>query len=305
MCRVLIYLGEQETPIYDLLYGPDNSLAHQSYAPQLMRAIQNLAGLGFCAWSRHSYQADSPYFYKTTRMPFYDKNLYHLSKKITTNCFLAHVRGVRYSTQETIADQNVHPFKFDNSPFAFAHNGNLVHMDAMKQAIFSEINREIFAQIKGATDSEWIYALFLTRLAAYHEPATIEEASDALVSTLSILRTARQKLGIAEASPVNLFLTNGQYLLVTRFVYDFGCYKAMTLPFFPEYHSLWATFGEHYGIYDGVYKMHGCSRRNNILIASEPLTCDRTTWIELPEYSLTKAWLENNEIFFRTEDLVV
>lgn len=93
MCRVLIYLGQQETPIYDLLYGPDNSLAHQSYAPQLMHHIQNLAGLGFCAWSQSSYSPDEPFYYKTTQLPFFDKNLHRLSKKISASCFLGHVRG--------------------------------------------------------------------------------------------------------------------------------------------------------------------------------------------------------------------
>jgi len=298
-------LGQQETPIYDLLYGPDNSLAHQSYAPQLMHHIQNLAGLGLCAWSHHSVNAELPFYYKTTELPFFDKNLYRLSKKIVTNCMLAHVRGVEYSTNETVADQNVHPFKLENTQIAFAHNGNLSGMSEMKQMLTSRIKPEIYSQIKGTTDSEWIYSLFLTQLQDYTAEISLDEAWDALLKTLIILREIREECGINEASPVNLFVTNGKYLIVTRFVYDFGCNINKVHKAFLEYHSLWATFGEHYGIHDGVYKMLGSDKRRNILFASEPLTNDRTAWIELPEYSITKAWIENDEVIFRTHDLIV
>lgn len=303
MCRVLIYLGQQETPIYDLLYGPDNSLAHQSYAPKLMSHIQNLAGLGFCAWSKNSFRPDLPFFYKTTELPFFDKNLYRLSRKITTDCLLAHVRGVEYSTNETVADQNVHPFKLEGTQLAFAHNGNLAEMPTMKRALIDYIKPDIYAQIRGTTDSEWIYSLFLSQLRDYTQDVSLDEAWQALITTLEIISNVRKKNQIQESSPVNLFVTNGNYLIVTRFVYDFGCDITKVKKAFLEYHSLWATFGEYYGVFDGVYRMQGSGERRNILFASEPLTADRTAWIELPEYTITKAWKEDNQIKFRTHDL--
>ncbi|WP_419419854.1 class II glutamine amidotransferase [Legionella sp. D16C41] len=304
MCRVLIYLGKQEVVLYDLLYAPDNSLAHQSYAPKLMQHIQNLAGLGFCAWSSSSLESMMPYYYKTTALPFFDKNLYRLSKKIWANCFLAHVRGVEYSTNEIISEQNIHPFKFETTQIAFAHNGSLANMAEMKYALSQEMKPSVFAQIKGTTDSEWLYALFLSQLPDYTQEVSVNEACDAVIKTLAIVRRIRAKLGIKIASPVNLFLTNGNYLIVTRFVYDFGHNENNVQRAFLEYHSLWATFGESYGSSGGIYKMYG-NKRKNILFASEPLTTNRTTWIELPEYSITKAWFENDEILFRTIDLTI
>ncbi len=295
----------QEVSMFDLIYGPDNSLAHQSYAPMLMSHIQNLAGLGFCAWSPHSFEANLPFYYKTTQLPFFDKNLYRLSQKIATTCLLAHVRGVEYSINETVSEQNVHPFKLDNTQLALAHNGTLEQMSRMKVLLTDIIKPEIFAQIKGTTDSEWIYSLFLSQFADYTQDIPMDEASAALIKTIKILKDLRQTLAIEEASPLNLFVTNGKYILVTRFVFDFGCNTTSVQKAFLEYHSLWATFGENYGIHDGVYKMEGSGKRNNILFASEPLTRDRTTWIELPEYSLTKAWIEDNEVQFATYDLVV
>lgn len=304
MCRVLIYFGQQETPIYDLLYGPDNSLAHQSYAPQLMQHIQNLAGLGMCAWSSNSYNAELPFYYKTADLPFFDKNLYRLSQKISTNCLLAHIRGVEYSTNEIVVDQNVHPFKLENTQLALAHNGSLANMALMKRHLTPFIRQDIFAQIKGTTDSEWIYSLFLSQLKDYTAEVSLDEAWDALIQALEIISEVRKKCEIYESSPVNLFVTNGKFLIVTRFVYDFGCDITKVHKAFLEYHSLWFTFGEQYGLYDGMYKMQGAGKRKNILFASEPLTNDRTAWIELPEYSITKAWIENDEVIFRTHDLI-
>ncbi|MFA5959134.1 MAG: class II glutamine amidotransferase [Tatlockia sp.] len=306
MCRVLVYLGQQQISIYDLIYAPDNSLAHQSYAPQLMHHIQNLAGLGFCAWNTHSSNPQLPYYYRTTALPFFDKNLYRLSKKIETNCLLAHVRGVEYSPQETVSEQNVHPFKLESTTLALAHNGSLSNMAEMKLHLIKEIKPEIYAQIRGTTDSEWIYSLFLSQLHDYKaREIALDEAWDALVNTFKLIRNIRDTHNIHEASPVNLFVTNGNYLIVTRFVYDFGCNVSSVHKAFLEYHSLWATFGEVYGEQEGVFKMHGTDKRKNILFASEPLTSDRTSWIELPEYSITRAWIEEGEVLFRTEGLMV
>jgi glutamine amidotransferase len=305
MCRVLIYLGTQNVSIFDLIYGPDNSLVHQSYAPQLMTHIQNLAGFGFCAWAPYSDLPDQPFYYKTTELPFFDKNLYRLSKKIYMNCMLAHVRGVESSTKEIVTEQNAHPFKLENTQLALAHNGNLARMPSLKLLLNDLIKPEILVQIKGTTDSEWVYSLFLSQFSDYTQDISIDEASTALLRTFKIIKELREELNIQEASPLNLFLTNGKYVIVTRFVFDYGRNINLVQKAFLEYHSLWATFGETYGIYDGVYKMQGSRKRSNILFASEPLTTDRTTWIELPEYSLTKAWIEDDEICFRTYDLYI
>ncbi len=305
MCRMLIYLGSQPALMYDLIYGPDNSLAHQTYQPQLMYNFQNLAGMGFCSWVNDSYDSDTPFFYKTTKLPFYDNNLYRLSKKLMANCLLAHIRGVDYSTKEVVADQNAHPFKLDNCTLAFAHNGNLTQMPTMKRLMTERIKPEIFAEISGTTDSEWIYSLFLSQLRDYTGDIAITEAYDALIKTLKIIRELRDLSHINDASPVNLFVSNGKFIIVTRFIYDFGCNTGDINDSYLDYHSLWITFGEKFGKQDGRYKMRGKGARRNILIASEPLTKDRTTWIELPEYSITRAWIEDGSVIFRTDDLVV
>jgi glutamine amidotransferase len=48
--------------------------------------------------------------------------------------------------------------------------------------------------------------------------------------------------------------------------------------------------GSAYGQHDGEWKMTGGARNaDSILIASEPLTRDVATWVEVPEYSILHA----------------
>ena len=49
--------------------------------------------------------------------------------------------------------------------------------------------------------------------------------------------------------------------------------------------------------------MKGSKMKSSIIIASEPLTEDTTTWIEVPEYTLIVASLEKEEIKIVSQDI--
>ena len=309
MCRVLLYLGEPAL-VENLLHKPDNSLVKQSYSPQHMQYIQNLAGFGMAAWDNHSYKSRIPFYYKTEELPFFDFNLKRLASKLHANCLLAHVRGVEYSEREIVNQQNIHPFLYDGYTLAFAHNGSLACLDKIRMDLLQTIRPDIAVKIQGTTDSELIYALLLSQFKEPSDTSDIVAVRDALVQTLKIIRTLRNKHQIFTASPVNLFITNGNFLIVTRFVYDYGhlpkdLKSRSQLYHNLDYHSLWYTYGEKYGFYNQEYKMKGSDKRSSICFASEPLTQDTTTWIEVPEYSIVSAWYENNEISIQTRELDV
>jgi len=206
---------------------------------------------------------------------------------------------VPYNTKVEIATQNVHPFQFPGVPLAMAHNGDLACFAEMKPLLAPHVRPEFAAQIRGTTDSEWIYALLVSRL----EDPGARPAGDALhaavADTLRILREAREKLGIALASPVNLFITDGTQLAAVRYTFDFGCYPQDPAEFLPghlNYYSLWYTAGRDYGLHDGEWKMTGGSENaDSVLVASEPLTRDVSTWVEVPEYSMLHAVIRRNQ----------
>ena len=287
MCRALLYLG-QPVLLDNLLFRPDSALVRQSMMPRMLNML-NLAGFGLRAWDPSSNEPDRPYSYYSLSLPVFDRNLQNLAQKIRSSCVLAHVRGVAYSTRVEIALQNVHPFHFGDLPLVLAHNGDLAGIDRMKPLLAAHLRPEYLAQIHGTTDSEWIYALFLSQLADPH--AALEEAAafDALQRTLAILRDVRARLGINVSSSVNLFITNGRQLVALRYCFDFGCYATDDPSRVHEanvnFLSLWYTLGRDYALHDGEWKMTGgAENADSILVASEPLTKDIAAWVELPEY---------------------
>lgn len=304
MCRVLTYLGR---PILldTLLYNTDSSLIIQSYNPKLMtNSFKNLAGFGIVAWDKHSHNPQKPFIYRIPTLPFYDGNLKNLSSKVESECVLAHVRGVGYSESSIVSMENVHPFLFENTNIAFAHNGNLTGFAEMRYDLAQQMKPEYKIYIKGTTDSEWMYALFLSRLKKRGERHTFKEIHEAIISTLEILKKVRKKNNISLSSPLNFFISDGNFIAAMRYTMDFGHYSADKSIFY-DYSSLWYTYGDEYGYFDDEYKMKGGSRKNSIIIASEPLTDDYTTWIEVPEYSFIIASLEEGGIQIQSVDMEV
>jgi predicted glutamine amidotransferase len=289
MCRVLAYLGEP-IPLDSLLYMPDSSLVRQSYAPKMLQML-NLAGFGLAAWDPTSRTPDAPFLYKVPALPIFDANLRRLSEKLQVSCVLAHVRGVPPSDKQHVGLQNLHPFRYDGFRIALAHNGDLAQFATIKFDLLAHIKPDIARRIEGTTDSEWIYALVCSQLADPTRRATVEELRHAVENALRIIRTVRKKYDIATSSSVNLFVTDGETLIATRFAFDFGCYGQTVHEANLSYLSLWYTFGKEYGFHQGEWKMiGGPDHYDSVIIASEPLTADTSSWLEVPEYSMLHVW---------------
>ena len=307
MCRILSYLGNP-VGMDMLLYKTDNSFIKQTYDPRYMKHLLNLAGFGMVAWDRESNNPELPHIYKTTNLPFYDENLWNISNKITPECFLAHIRGVSYHENQVVNAQNVHPFMFPGTGVALAHNGNLDHFDRMKYDLLEFISPDFKKYIVGTTDSEWIYAVFISQLKTLNPSNhyATDNVMQAINNTLKIIQKVRQKHHITTASPVNLFITNGEFIAATRFVFDYG-WQPFDVP--PSthfaYHSLWYTYGEDYGYFDDAYQMKQEGKKSSAIIASEPLTEDNTSWIEVPEYTLLVVRRVKDNIEIVSQDIVL
>lgn len=291
MCRVLAYLGEPVL-LDDLLYKPDSSLVRQSYDPKMMLML-NLAGFGMTAWDPGSHDPQTPYTYKTPLLPIFDQNLKQLALKIRASALIAHIRGVPYSERSVVGAQNLHPFRFEGFQLAMAHNGSLWGFGDMKFELLKYIRPAIATRIQGTTDSEWIYALLMSQLKDPGSDLEVSEITDAVERTLMLIGEVREQQGIRIASPVNLFLCDGKRLVATRYTFDYGCYPDDPQIISLIYPSLWYTVGREYGFHEYEWKMIGrIGKHDSVIIASEPLTQDVSTWLELPEYSMLCASME-------------
>jgi len=108
----------------------------------------------------------------------------------------------------------------------------------------------------------------------------------------------REEAGIDWVSSVNLFVADGKSIVAARYAFDFGCYASTdpkaVMPWQLEYLSLWYSLGKRYACHDGEWKMvGGRGAASAMLLASEPLTRDESTWLEVPEYSLVAFELRN------------
>jgi glutamine amidotransferase len=306
MCRVVGYLG-RPVALTSILYATDSSLVRQAYSPRMMATFLNLAGFGMAAWDSSSVSPDEPFTYKVTTLPVFDRNLRSLAEKITPSCLLAHVRGVTYSGNEVISQQNLHPFRHDDTKVTLAHNGHLREFARMKYDLITHVRPDLARRVEGTTDSEWIYVLLLSQLQDPFGLPDVAELVDATITTLAIIRDVRARNGIDTSSPANLFVSTGRCLVATRFSYDYGWYPAddQLLETDLPYVSLWYTLGSDYLERDGEWIMAGDGPPRSFMIASEPLTSDTSTWLEAPEYSILTASLDDDVLTTEVADLEI
>jgi glutamine amidotransferase len=306
MCRILAYLGEP-LPVQHLLFDTDNSLVRQSYSPRMMNTFLNLAGFGMKAWDPASLRPEDPFTYRVTTLPPFDRNLRSMASKLAPTCLVAHVRGVTYSGEGVVADTNLHPFQFTGTHVALAHNGHLRQFPQMRYSLVEHVDPALARRIEGTTDSEWIYALILSQLDDPCGVPETRELADATAGALRILRRVRAAHGIDTSSPVNICLSTGSALVATRFSFDYGWYPPedemleTDLPFV----SLWYAIGGEYTLRDGGWRMTAGDPHRSVIIASEPLTSDASSWFEVPEYTMLTAELGPAGLEFETRDLDV
>ncbi len=296
MCRVLGYLGSPVS-LEGILYEADSALVRQSYSPRMMDAFLNLAGFGMVAWDDRAVRVDEPFTYHVPTMPNFDRNLHNMCRKLEPTCVLAHVRGVSWNTGELISDLNLHPFRFPGAKVVMAHNGHLREFATMRYDLLEYVKPHLARHISGTTDSEWMYALLLSQLDDPAATPDVDELERATLRVLEILREVRARHDIATSSPVNLFLATGRSLVATRFVLDYGWYPDddPMLEIDVPYVSLWYTAGSSYANRDGDWQMLSSDgAAQSLLIASEPLTADTSSWLELPEYSLLRVSREEH-----------
>jgi glutamine amidotransferase len=306
MCRVLAYLGH---PILvdDLLYGPDSSLVSQVYDAELYPYL-SLGGFGLAAWSAGFPDSNTPLHYRTPSLPTFDRNLRSLARKLSVGALVAHIRAVYYDESQILNVQNVHPFRFQGTSVVLGMNGELPRFGDMRYDLLDHMRPEIARQIEGTTDSEWIYALLLSQLSEWAAP-TIPQLEEATEASLRILRGVRGRHGVDTESNLNLVVADGRTIIATRFAYDYGWYPDAETYFSKhrryDFTSLWCTAGRDYVCKDGEWIMRDAERPESVLVASEPITKDRSTWVEVPEYAMLTASLRNGAVEITTRELVL
>jgi len=153
MCRFIAYMGNPAL-LHDILVKPTNSLINQSMHAQESEHPLNGDGFGL-GWYEHSID-DTPGLFKSTQPAWNNLNLVSLTGKIKSSLFFAHIRA---ASQGGVANDNCHPYSFNN--LLFMHNGTIHGFQIIKRHIRKNLDDDIDDWIKGQTDSEHFFALFI------------------------------------------------------------------------------------------------------------------------------------------------
>jgi predicted glutamine amidotransferase len=83
------------------------------------------------------------------------------------------------------AIENVHPFSYRNQ--IFVHNGDTSRFNETSQLFFNDIDKELRTHIKGNTDTEHIFYMFLTIKKQFDTHETLNDEIDILFKTTELL----------------------------------------------------------------------------------------------------------------------
>lgn len=275
MCRFVIYKGTAPVQLCHLLTRPCHSIINQAFDSRLRidhRRPINGDGFGV-GWYDCNYDEElgrQPCIFTSVTPAWNNVNLQRLAEKIKSPLVFAHVRA---TTAGTLSLDNCHPFQFGK--FMFMHNGGIAEFPKIKRRLQSYLSDEIFNMVNGNTDSQWSFALFLSKLPDPHaDNVPPEVLRQAMLDTIAHINMMTEEAGITEPSLLNFCVTDGESVIATRYISSRQ----------DEAASLWFSSGTTFSEFadGGHYKMSKMDKRENIImIASEPLTFEKADWMEI------------------------
>jgi predicted glutamine amidotransferase len=141
-----------------------------------------------------------------------DEDFEEVGSFVSASTIVAHLRKASVGG---VSEVNTHPFEW--GPWLFAHNGTIPAWDRIAAPLEALIEPGLRAKIRGETDSERCFYLFLTRLAGRCDPtaATFADAAAALSEAASLVRRAARDAG--QETPSTTFLaTDGRLMIACR-----------------------------------------------------------------------------------------
>ncbi|MGJ9423475.1 class II glutamine amidotransferase [Aeromicrobium sp. CF3.5] len=292
MCRVLAYIGP-EIPVNSLLLSPDNSLINQTLDPELHPLLQ-LAGWGFGAWSEHLLRPEKPLVYRRPMAAFYDDNAEGIIPSLQASTLLAHVRAAGYDAGVVLADENCHPFSYQETPWIIAQNGDLPHWLILQRELLAHCKDTYLAQMRGTTDTEFLYVLLLSLL----EGNSNEDVQRAFEKMLTVIIEAQRKLDLVSLTKLKIALVTQDRIIGVNYgagpdgeTHPSGDWQELRksepgsdeLALGMLLEPMYVLLGTNFQDYEDSYEVDVRSAEDatSAIFASEPLTENDEDWLPL------------------------
>ncbi|GAM21427.1 hypothetical protein SAMD00019534_046020, partial [Acytostelium subglobosum LB1] len=154
MCRFIFYLG-LPIKISQIVTEPSHGLVQQSLHADSPGVHLNADGFGI-AWFVPEI-SPNPGVFKDITPAWSNVNLRQLARVTKSGCIMSHVRA---ASAGAITNNNCHPFTYKN--FSWMHNGTVSYFPKIKRQLINMLSQTAFESIKGTTDTEVLFALFIT-----------------------------------------------------------------------------------------------------------------------------------------------
>ena len=151
------------------------------------------------------------------RRPIDDRAEIHPSKlaaDVKADVLIGHVRS---ATVGALRTENTHPFRYRQ--WLFAQTGTLAHFDDIRERLLSSVPEFLRGNIRGETDSEIVFHVFLSFL---HDAGRLDNGSgtpdavlEALRSSLAVIEGMAAEVGdVSEGT--NLLVSNGDMIVAVH-----------------------------------------------------------------------------------------
>jgi len=154
MCRFLLYLGP-EVLVSSVVIDPDHGMLQQASKAHDLITPLNADGFGV-AWYVPSI-SPTPACFRDVSPAWSNQNLKQITRVTKSHCIFAHVRAASLGN---VMQTNCHPFCYRN--LTFMHNGTVPHYKFIKRQMLQTVSDNAFNLIQGTTDSEMMFAMFVT-----------------------------------------------------------------------------------------------------------------------------------------------
>lgn len=238
----------------DLIFNAHNSLVEQSKNSKMRATPLNGDGFGIGWYPEHD--DIEPATFVSIEPAWSNRNLIQLATKVQTQHFFAHVRDA--SKDMPVSQANCHPFQYGR--FLWMHNGRLDQFDRIRRVIINKLSDKAFNFIKGNTDSEHAFAMFLDEL-NFDENASLSTLKQALYATIKKIMTIRHDVGADTNAFMNFAVTNKTFSLFTRFN-SHESYQPASL--------FYKTNSEEQDL-----------AKRLVVVSSEPLSIDKMEWLKV------------------------
>ncbi|KAI5478960.1 glutamine amidotransferase [Pseudohyphozyma bogoriensis] len=303
MCRLLVVKSEEPIQLALLLTAPAHSIINQASDSRLRldSGAVNADGFGVGWYPSQLLDPDpTPGVFKSCTPAWSDENLRRLAEKVRSELIFAHVRA---STTGALTQPNCHPWRYGS--LLWMHNGCISSWTKIIRKVQADLSDEFYHLPKGNTDSEWAFSVFLERLSKLTDPrATViphQLLRQAMLETISLLNSYVASLPPSSTPPepslLNFCVTDGISVVATRYI------SSRT----EEAASLFFSTGSRFELDEKSvedngrknYRMSKADRREKVvLIASEPLTFERSDWLEVPSQTCVVITPKNNLLKF-------